>query len=728
MKTAFFRMMEAADKAESLRWAIRNRNDALQSVRFELDATTLASIPGSAFAYWIQPSVLGLFDTAPRVKDSAQAWVGLQTNEDFRWVRTWWESWTEIVGKASPVPFAKGGSFSSFYADVNLAIRWGHDGYWIKSWKLDQLRQGKITANNSRCWNESHYFRPGITWPSRTQQFGPRVLPSGCIFAHKGPAAFVERNDETEILSLLCVMNSRLFAALVETRLNAADATARSYEVGLIEETPVPLLGPQDAEILAEYARQSWSLRRSLDTKTETSHAFTLPALLQGGRTSLATSVDSWCEHVRAVEEKIVKLQADIDNRCFDLYAISDEDRLAITEGFAADPNENTERSNSGVPPDDGQDDEAEGDEQIAPSDLTADLIAWALGVAFGRFDVRLAIEGADQPRSPNPFDPLPNYSPAMLVNDEGTPPKIAPVAYPITLPGSGILVDDPGHVLDLTSAVRSVFDVVFKAGAEDWWVDSETMLGVRSQGLRHWLSANCFDHHLKRHSKSRRKAPIIWQIALPSSRYSIWLYAHRLSRDTFLLIQNDVVTPKLAIEESHLASLRQESGTDTSAKFGRELEDQEALVSELRDFVTEIGRAAALWRPFLDDGVILSMAPLWRLVPQHKPWQRELRSKWEDLVAGKYDWSQVAMHLWPERVVPKCATDRSLAIAHGLEDNFWFEDEDGKWKSYEKPKQSVDVLVRERTSSAVKAALKSLLEAPDAAGSAKRTRRSRVA
>ena len=65
-------------------------------------------------------------------------------------------------------------------------------------------------------------------------------------------------------------------------------------------------------------------------------------------------------------------------------------------------------------------------------------------------------------------------------------------------------------------------------------------------------------------------------------------------------------------------------------------------------------------------------MAPLWRLVPQHKPWQKELKSKWDELAAGKYDWAHLAMHLWPERVVPKCATDRSLAIAHGLEDVFW--------------------------------------------------------
>jgi hypothetical protein len=43
-------------------------------------------------------------------------------------------------------------------------------------------------------------------------------------------------------------------------------------------------------------------------------------------------------------------------------------------------------------------------------------------------------------------------------------------------------------------------------------------------------------------------------------------------------------------------------------------------------------------------------------------------------------------MHLWPERVVPKCAKDRSLAIAHGLEDVFWVEGTDGKWTARKTP------------------------------------------
>jgi len=73
--------------------------------------------------------------------------------------------------------------------------------------------------------------------------------------------------------------------------------------------------------------------------------------------------------------------------------------------------------------------------------------------------------------------------------------------------------------------------------------------------------------------------------------------------------------------------------------------------------------------------------------------------------------------------VVPKCATDRSLAIAHGLEDVFWVEGENGKWKPRPIPARPVEELVRERTSPAVKAALKSLLEAPAAVSSGGRGR-----
>jgi hypothetical protein len=255
------------------------------------------------------------------------------------------------------------------------------------------------------------------------------------------------------------------------------------------------------------------------------------------------------------------------------------------------------------------------------------------------------------------------------------------------------------------------VFETVFDSSADGLWQEATALLDPKGQDLRAWLGSSFFEHHLKLHSKSRRKAPIVWQLRTPSGRYNVWLYAHRLTADSFFQLQNDVVAPKLAYEERRLTSLVQSASGNPSAKERKEIAEQEAFVEELRVLLNEVKRVAPLWKPALDDGIVLVMAPLWRLV-RHKAWQRELKAKWAELAAGKYDWAQLAMHLWPERVVPKCATDRSLAIAHGLEETFW-EEEDGKWQSRKTPTTPVEELVGERSSTAVKEALQSLLDMP---------------
>jgi hypothetical protein len=304
-----------------------------------------------------------------------------------------------------------------------------------------------------------------------------------------------------------------------------------------------------------------------------------------------------------------------------------------------------------------------------------------------------------------------------MLTGEDGLPLDLAPLGYPIAFPRDGILADDPGDQADITGRVRAVFDCVFNAKVDRFWTQAAQILGNGESDLRPWLSRSLFEDTIRRYSKSRRKAPIYWQLATPSAGYSVWLYYHRLTKDTFYTVLSDHAGPKLQHEERRLGALLSEGGDSPSAAQRRQIAEQEGFVEELRAFREEVARIAPLWNPNHDDGVIINFAPLWRLVPQHRAWQRECKACWDKLVAGDYDWSHLAMHLWPERVVPKCADDRSLAIAHGLEDVFWFEDADGKWKKREMPARPVEELVRERTSPAVKAALKSLLEAPVANG-----------
>jgi hypothetical protein len=46
-----------------------------------------------------------------------------------------------------------------------------------------------------------------------------------------------------------------------------------------------------------------------------------------------------------------------------------------------------------------------------------------------------------------------------------------------------------------------------------------------------------------------------------------------------------------------------------------------------------------------------------------------ETEESWKKLEKGEYDWAHLAYTLWPDRVREVCKHDRSIAIAHGLEE-----------------------------------------------------------
>lgn len=697
MKTVFLRAIEASvdDKAEVLRVAVLGPSAA----RYDVDPATFAQVPRSPFAYWTSDAVRACFQEHGAFEGEGRvAKQGLATANDFRFVRlatevapqNWSSRW---------FAFAKGGAFSRFYADVYLAVDWQDGGKACKTYIVERYPYLNGNADYV-AKNTNEYFRPGLTWPLRTNGLSFRVMPRGCIFGHKGPAAFIEGDAPTSLLALSALVNSGAFGALVAVQL-ARTELAQSYEVGLIQQTPVPQLSAADEATLAELARQSWSIKRGLDTRTENSHAFTLPAMLQAAGDTLAARAEAWLGRVTGAEAALASLQDEVDAHAFRLYGLSDEDRAQIERGF-----------DTGA----GDEDEADEDERDdAPAELDAGplvqaLLSWSVGAAFGRFDVRLATGDREAPPEPEPFDPLPVCSPGMLTGDDGLPVAEPPPGYPLTFPMDGILVDDPGHPRDVVRAVRLVFETVFDDPSARWHEAAE-LLGAPD--LRTFFARDCFEPHIKRYSRSRRKAPIYWQLATASGSYSVWLYVHRATGDTLFRVLNDFVGPKLDHEKAKLDGLTQEAGGTPSAAQRREIEQQETFVGELQALKTEVARVAPLWRPKLDDGVILNFAPLWRLVPQSRSWQRECKKAWEKLVAGDYDWAHLAMHLWPERVVPKCQDDRSLAIAHGLEDVFWHEDDSGTWCKIQVDDTTVQKLIQERSSTTVKAALNDLLSAP---------------
>lgn len=601
--TTFLRLLADKDKANLLASCTAWRAGEYDARVFQVAPESFRAVPGAPFAYWVSEAVRQVFKRLPAFEcDERTARQGLATAEDFRFVRTWWEEpgngWHG---------FAKGGTFSPFYADVYLAVNWRSEGQSLTAFSGSVIR------------NPTHYFRPGLTWPRRTQGgLSLRAMPAGCIFADKGPAAFVADDAPDALLALLALVNSQAFGLLVSLQMAFG-----SYEVGVIQKTPIPDLNAEQQATLAALARRAWSLKRTLDTIEETSHAFAVPAALRARLDDYDPSV---------IEAELARIQAEIDAIAFDLYGFGEADRAAAQTSQGA-ANEGDAETNA--------DDDGDEEEGAAPIDQTAGLLSWAVGVAFGRFDWRLATSERAAPAEPEPFDPLPAQSPGML--PDGAAPFHA---------HAGILVDDAGHPHDLARLLEEVLARV------DAPVPSD---------VRRWLQRDFFPFHLQRYSKSRRKAPIYWPLSTTSGSYTLWIYYPSLTSQTLYTAINDFVEPKLKQVGADVTALRNKGSTRThdDEKQFEALQVFELELIELRDTMLKL---APTYKPNHDDGVQICAAPLWPLF-RHKPWQKVLRETWAKLEKGDYDWSHLAMNYWPERVREKCKTDKSLAIAHSLED-----------------------------------------------------------
>lgn len=194
--TIFLRLLAEPDKgAALLDLCSRHRAEgsAGHPLIFEVAPEAFDAVPGKPFAYWVSEAVRETFRRLrPFEGDGRTVRVGLQTGDDFRFVRAWWEvsgQWSVVSGQRW-FPFAKGGAYSPFYADVYLMVNWADGGYELNTFSGSVIR------------NPDFYLRPGLTWPLRAHRFSPQAMPAGCIFSVRGYCAFPKVAEETKTLAI----------------------------------------------------------------------------------------------------------------------------------------------------------------------------------------------------------------------------------------------------------------------------------------------------------------------------------------------------------------------------------------------------------------------------------------------------------------------------------------------------------------------------------------------
>jgi hypothetical protein len=264
--------------------------------------------------------------------------------------------------------------------------------------------------------------------------------------------------------------------------------------------------------------------------------------------------------------------------------------------------------------------------------------VSYLVGVAVGRWDIRIGHDPGLAPPRPGLFDPVPICSPGMLVGDDGLPTVDAPPGYPVELPSLPLLLDEEGHPWDIESGVRRAAVAVID-DADAILDEIENILG---QSLRSYFRRRFFSDHLGRYSKSRRKAPIYWYLSVPSRAWGLWIYAPRLSREVLYAVGREA-RRRLHLAGETIERARAEQSRVSGkalARLDKELTATERLSDELRAFAAEAERVAGLgWEPDLDDGMVLCAAPLAGLFPAWPEAAKE-RAK---LKAGEYPWAKVS-------------------------------------------------------------------------------------
>lgn len=665
------------------------------SLRRECRTRQFLSLPRARILHWLPASFFDLLRDPRRFDPlGGTAKNGLQTYGDERFLRLYWEVPSGDVGRARRwVPIAKGGEYETFYYPLHLVMNYWENGRECGAVNFHDNGQIAQTRRNAE-----YYYRPALTYPSKsTRGFSVRQLPRECLFALKGPA--IIPSSEALLHYLLGWINSHLIRTLVSNQ-----ASTGEYLAGIIQNLPWRTPTQQQLESVGRRAVRVGLNKQRVYSLEETEPTF---ARYWPG-TSVPRSIAALAEELRhyavCIDEENAGLLAEMNRDIETVYGVN-----------VIDPEEWDLRSD---------DHQLQLSKNIfSPHWCAASTISVALGCAFGRWSSEAVAGGNVLPMDSDLFASVviaPMESACTCVAGE----RISAHGESGRAIPTGIMVDDSGHSADVIGAISLVLAAMWGELSEKVYgelVDILAATGASGGNLRPWIRQGFFDDHIERYSKSRRKAPIYWQLATPSASYSVWLYYQRFTPDTFYRVLNDYVKPKLEHERRKLDQLQVDAGSEPTRSQRGEIDQQETFVTELKTFAEEIERIAPLWNPDLNDGVIINFAPLWRLVPQHKAWQRECKECWDKLVAGEYDWAHLAMHLWPERAVPKCRTDASLAIAHGVEDVFWDQDAKGKWIAKPEPDEGWDALIErlvdERTKPAVKAALKSLLEAPTPGG-----------
>lgn len=560
------------------------------------------SLPRKIFSYSANDYEINAFKKGIPLKDVAEAFTGLQTGDNPRFIRGWHEvsylnigfgSNSRVEAKAKDLkwfPYVKGSDFRKWYGNNSLVLDWYKDGLEIKEHKSSTIR------------NQHLYFKQGIAYNTIASNFSARFVEEGFIFDQKNSMFFpVSVNSTYYTLGLV---NSTVIKPFLDI------LSPKDFGPGSMKLIPVlnEIEDSKNQDILVqeliEIFKNDWN-------SFEISWGFKVLPLIVSTKKNIE---ESYC-NLNTVNEKIIlnaqKLESKNNQHFIKAYGLENnlKSEVQLKEvTLTCNPyyrygGEATEEQL----------------EQRLQSDTIAELISYAIGCMMGRYS--LDREGLVYAHEGNVgFD--------ELVADG------AYKTFPADEDGILPLLDEERFPDDVYSRfeqfIATAWDKETLQQNLDFIAESLRLYNAKpkngessAETIRRYLSNHFYkDQHLKTY-KSR---PIYWLFSSGKQKaFECLVYMHRFNDTTLAKMRTEYVLPLMGQLTGRVQFLS-EAESDTSlspaekTKYAKEADSLHKKLNELKDFDAELKHHIEQKISIdLDDGVKVNYGKFAKLLAEAK-------------------------------------------------------------------------------------------------------------
>lgn len=171
---------------------------------YKRSADTFEAIPGSPLGYWVGNGIWEKYKSNPNFSQVGHPKVGMQTSNNDRYLRLWWEvKYSEFVlPSENPIwiKYLKGGDYRKWYGNLEYLLHFKRDPSYI-------LQQPHAKVLNLDLLN-----KPKCTWTDLTSgEPSFRYAPNDTFYDISGHCFFPSSDDQ---LYLLAYANTSLVALL----------------------------------------------------------------------------------------------------------------------------------------------------------------------------------------------------------------------------------------------------------------------------------------------------------------------------------------------------------------------------------------------------------------------------------------------------------------------------------------------------------------------------------